>query len=128
MKSFVDWPPVVLSWTLRVNCASSCNVWMNFRPGWFKPFPSLISGTRQKFTQQEQSLGQQIHLFLHNKKHALTTLSSQLQAFSPLAVLERGYAIVTGKGREIVRDPDRVEKGDTIGIRVERGEFRAKKI
>jgi len=90
--------------------------------------PSLISGTRQKFTQQEQNLGQQIHFFLHNKKHALTTLSTQLQAFSPLAVLERGYAIVTGKDREIVRDPDRVEKGDTIGIRVERGEFRAKKI
>ena len=90
--------------------------------------PSLISGTRQKFTQQEQSLGQQIRFFLHNKKHGLTTLSSQLQAFSPLAVLERGYAIVTGKDREIVRDPDRVEKGDTIGIRVERGEFRAKKI
>ncbi|MCH6568835.1 MAG: exodeoxyribonuclease VII large subunit [Acidobacteria bacterium] len=90
--------------------------------------PSLISGTRQKFTQQEQSLGQQIHFYLQNKKHALTTLSTQLQAFSPLAVLERGYAIVTGKDREIVRDPNRVEKGDTIGIRVEQGEFRAKKI
>ncbi len=90
--------------------------------------PSLISGTRQKFTQQEQNLGQQIHFFLNNKKHALTTLSTQLQAFSPLAVLERGYAIVTGKDREIVRDPNRVEKGDTIGIRVEQGEFRAKKI
>ena len=90
--------------------------------------PSLISGTRQKFTQQEQNLGQQIHFYLKNKKHALTTLSTQLQAFSPLAVLERGYAIVTGKDREIVRDPDQVEKGDTIGIRVERGEFRAKKI
>ena len=90
--------------------------------------PSLISGTRQKFTQQEQNLGQQIHFYLKNKKHALTTLSTQLQAFSPLAVLERGYAIVTGKDREIVRDPNRVEKGDTIGIRVEQGEFRAKKI
>jgi len=90
--------------------------------------PSLISGTRQKFTQQEQSLSQQIHFYLKNKKHALTTLSTQLQAFSPLAVLERGYAIVTGKDRGIVRDPNRVEKGDTIGIRVEQGEFRAKKI
>ncbi len=90
--------------------------------------PSLISGTRQRFTQQEQSLGQQIHFYLQTKKHGLTTLSTQLQAFSPLAVLERGYAIVTGKSKEVVRDPDHVEKGDTIGVRVERGEFRAKKI
>ncbi len=90
--------------------------------------PSLISGTRQRFTQQEQSLCQQIHFFMQTKKHTLTTLSTQLQAFSPLAVLERGYAIVTGKNQDIVRDPDHVGKGDEIEIRVERGEFRAKKI
>jgi exodeoxyribonuclease VII large subunit len=90
--------------------------------------PSLLSGTRQRFTQQEQGLGQQIRFYLQTRKHAFTTLSAQLQAFSPLAVLERGYAIVTGKNREIVRNPDHVRKGDEIGIRVERGDFRAKKI
>jgi exodeoxyribonuclease VII large subunit len=90
--------------------------------------PSLFSGTRQRFTQQEQNLCQQIQFYLQTKKHGLTTLSAQLQAFSPLAVLERGYAIVTGKNKEIVRNPDHVERGDEIGIRVERGDFRAKKI
>ena len=63
-----------------------------------------------------------------SKKHILSTRSAQLQAYSPLSVLERGYSIVTTKNRAIVRDPNQLKKGDLINIRAERGPFQAKKI
>ena len=93
-----------------------------------KTIPTLFSWTRQRCLQQEQMLRQQIQFYLQSKKHSLTSTSGRLQAYSPLAVLERGYAIVTTTSKEVVRDPDQVKEGDELGIRVERGQFRAQKL
>lgn len=55
-------------------------------------------------------------------------LDSKLQAFSPLSVLERGYAIVNTSGAsEVVRDPSQVKKGDLISITVAKGSFPARR-
>lgn len=93
-----------------------------------KTLPSMFGATRQRFSQHEQLLRQQILFFLQSKKHVMATRSAQLEAYSPLAVLERGYAIVTTKSKDIVRDPNQVKRGDRVDIRVERGQFRAEKI
>ncbi|MDA2933676.1 exodeoxyribonuclease VII large subunit [Acidobacteria bacterium AH-259-D05] len=93
-----------------------------------KTIPSMFSATRQEFSQHELLLRRQIQFYLQSRKHVLTTRSAQLQAYSPLAVLERGYAIVTTKSKDIVRDPNQVKKGDRVDIRVERGQFRAQKV
>jgi len=93
-----------------------------------KTLPSMFSSTRQELSQQEQLLEKQIQFYLQAKKHVITTRSTQLQAYSPLSVLERGYAIVTTEDQEIVRDPDQIKEGDRMKIRVERGTFRAQKI
>ncbi|MEE2840693.1 MAG: exodeoxyribonuclease VII large subunit [Acidobacteriota bacterium] len=93
-----------------------------------KTLPSMFRSTRQELSQQEQLLEKQIQFYLQAKKHVITTRSTQLQAYSPLSVLERGYAIVTTEDQKIIRDPDQIMKGDRMKIRVERGTFRAQKI
>jgi exodeoxyribonuclease VII large subunit len=45
----------------------------------------------------------------------------RLQAASPLAILERGYAVVTGAGGEVIRDTAEVETGDRLRVRLARG-------
>ena len=93
-----------------------------------KTLPSMFRTTRQGLVQQEQLLERQIQFYLQSKKHVITTRSAQLQAYSPLSVLERGYAIVTTENQEIVRNPNQLKEGDRMNIRVERGPFRARKI
>ena len=93
-----------------------------------KTLPSMFRSTRQELSQQEQLLEKQIQFYLQAKTHVITTRSTQLQAYSPLSVLERGYAIVTTEDQEIIRDPDQIMEGDRMKIRVERGTFRAQKI
>jgi exodeoxyribonuclease VII large subunit len=48
-----------------------------------------------------------------------------LDAISPLATLQRGYAIVTGPGGEALMDESQVKPGDVIEARVTRGRIRA---
>ena len=57
----------------------------------------------------------------------LVNLSRALQAMSPLATLERGYAIVTLlPGGEIVRDAARVAPGCEVDTRLARGRLRCR--
>jgi exodeoxyribonuclease VII large subunit len=50
----------------------------------------------------------------------LARTGAQMAALSPLAVLDRGYAMVA-KGDTIVRDADQVSAGDTLVVRLARG-------
>jgi len=57
-------------------------------------------------------------------RERLRTLDSQLQALSPLATLERGYAIAShlSTGR-VVRSVAQVVTGDRLEVRVSDGQF-----
>src|SRR5262249_55664592 len=57
---------------------------------------------------------------LEASRAQLARIGAQLAALSPLAVLDRGYSMVS-KGGEIVRDASQVSPGDRIGIRLARG-------
>ncbi len=48
-----------------------------------------------------------------------------LEALSPLAILERGYALVFDGAGELVKDAAEVKAGEEIRARVARGEIRA---
>jgi exodeoxyribonuclease VII large subunit len=45
----------------------------------------------------------------------------RLQAASPLAILERGYAIVTGPDGAVIREAAVVNAGDPVRVRLARG-------
>jgi exodeoxyribonuclease VII large subunit len=63
-------------------------------------------------------------LALERRRARLDTVHARLGALSPLAVLDRGYAIVH-HGENVVRAADEVTAGDTIDVRVADGRFGA---
>jgi len=63
-------------------------------------------------------------LALERRRATLDTLHARLGALSPVATLERGYAIVH-RGDELVRSSMQVERGDEIDVRVADGNFGA---
>lgn len=61
-----------------------------------------------------------IRRVLDRRRAELGQLGAQLHALSPLAVLDRGYAMVK-KGDEMVRDASTVAAGDRLDIKVAHG-------
>jgi exodeoxyribonuclease VII large subunit len=57
---------------------------------------------------------------LDERRAEFAQLGAQLAALSPLAVLDRGYAMVH-RGAELVRDASRVAAGDGLRVRLARG-------
>jgi exodeoxyribonuclease VII large subunit len=56
----------------------------------------------------------------------LGTLAASLNVASPLATLERGYAIVTDSSTGLaVTDAGKLKPGDTVETRVAKGRFEA---
>jgi exodeoxyribonuclease VII large subunit len=50
----------------------------------------------------------------------------RLQAASPLAILERGYAVVTGPDGAVLREAAAVAAGEGVRVRLARGAFGAR--
>lgn len=92
-----------------------------------KTLPAIMEPLRRKVAEHSKDVQQQIRFYVEHQKHRLVSFSQQLSAYSPLAVLERGYAIVTSAGDEIIRDPAQVAEGEAIQVQVARGKFRARK-
>ncbi|MDH3900706.1 MAG: exodeoxyribonuclease VII large subunit, partial [Gammaproteobacteria bacterium] len=65
--------------------------------------------------------GVSVQSFMARQQQALTVHSRALHAISPLATLERGYAIVRTPGGDIVRTADTVKPGDPVEARLARG-------
>jgi len=63
---------------------------------------------------------QAMRRILEGRRAALGQVGAQIAALSPLAVLDRGYAMVH-RGSEIIRDAAVVQRGETLRIRVARG-------
>ena len=53
----------------------------------------------------------------------LVGLASRLEALNPLAILERGYAVVTTEAGQVVRRPVDVQAGQPLIVRVADGKF-----
>ena len=62
-------------------------------------------------------------LLLH--KLRLERMGRALETLSPLAILERGYALVLDGSGQLVKDAEQVKPGEEISARVARGEIRA---
>lgn len=76
---------------------------------------------RERIQRLEHRLGQRIKSDLERARLRLAQQSGQLQSVSPLATLERGYAIVQTQTGQAVTSPDQVAIGDRITARVQHG-------
>jgi len=65
----------------------------------------------------EQTIGQR----LRNARHSLQLLENELKGLSPIAILERGYAVVTDSDGKVVADTATLSTGDRITIRFAKG-------
>ncbi|HZP74019.1 MAG TPA: exodeoxyribonuclease VII large subunit [Gaiellaceae bacterium] len=77
-----------------------------------------------RLRQTHDRLGRAPLLALERRHARLATARARLAALSPLATLERGYAIVHRRD-ELVRSPAQVDHGDAIDVRVADGSFGA---
>lgn len=79
---------------------------------------------RQRADELTRGMQRSINLHLQSKRARLTSLRAQLEALDPLAILGRGYALLTDS--ETGRVVSRVEQaapGRTVRARVSDGEF-----
>jgi exodeoxyribonuclease VII large subunit len=72
--------------------------------------------------QAGQTLGQRWHLRMKEQRRHLDYLQSHLQQLSPLAILERGYAVATRLPEgTVIRDASQASVGSAIRVRVAKG-------
>jgi len=65
--------------------------------------------------------------YINRKILLLSQLQSTLKGISPLATLDRGYAIVTHENNlELIKDSDRLSLNEKIKIRFKKGQVKAK--
>ena len=76
----------------------------------------------------EQRLSNAIHQCLKKWHQAFARIAHTLDAISPLAVLERGYAICLTPDGRVVRSVDTVEPDATVKVRLHEGSLLAKVI
>jgi len=69
----------------------------------------------------KESMALDITSLLEKNRHRIALVKTELEGHSPLAVLERGYSIVTDSGGRTVKKAEQIAKGDKIHIRFAKG-------
>ena len=86
----------------------------------------VLAGIGKDLASQTGNLAAAIRNMLLVHKSRLERLQLQLQALSPVAILERGYALVFDESGKLVKDTTQVEVGDEISARLARGTLTAR--
>jgi exodeoxyribonuclease VII large subunit len=85
----------------------------------------VLAGVRRELDNRISGMAAAAHSLLLQKRARLDRLTSQMEALSPVAILERGYALVFDASGKLVKNADSVKPGDEIKARVARGEIEA---
>jgi exodeoxyribonuclease VII large subunit len=86
----------------------------------------VLAGIRRDLTSHTVTLAASMRTALLRHRSRLEQLEHQLKALSPVAILERGYALVFDSAGKLVKDSARVEIGDDISARLARGTITAR--
>src|ERR1700686_1225675 len=85
-----------------------------------------LAAIRQQLQAQVANLAAITHTRLLESRGALDRRTASLEALSPLAILNRGYALVFDAKGRLVKDAARVKAGDELSARLARGRVRAR--
>jgi exodeoxyribonuclease VII large subunit len=85
-----------------------------------------LSSVRQQLEAQVANLSAAIHTRLLQTRGALDRQTASLEALSPVAILNRGYALVFDAQGVLVKDASRLKAGDELSARLARGRIRAR--
>jgi exodeoxyribonuclease VII large subunit len=83
---------------------------------------------RQQLVAQVASLAAATHTRLLECRGALDRRTASLEALSPVAILNRGYALVFDAKGHLVKDAARLKAGDQLSARLARGRVRVRVI
>ena len=73
----------------------------------------------------EQRLSAAIHQRLRIGHHAFAAIAHTLEALSPLAVLDRGYAICLTSDGQVIRSAKTIDVGQTVKVKLHEGNLSA---
>jgi exodeoxyribonuclease VII large subunit len=83
----------------------------------------VLGSVRKELEAKVAGMGAAARKFLLQRRARLERLTSQLEALSPVAILERGYALVFDADGKLLKDAEQVKTGDEIRARLARGEI-----
>ena len=86
----------------------------------------MLAGIRKDLATQTSAVGAAVRALLLRQKSRLDQMQHQLKALSPVAILERGYALVFDSSGKLLKDSEQVEQGDEISARLAHGTFTAR--
>ena len=84
-----------------------------------------LAAMREQLESRTAALGASFRTLLMRRRGRLEQLAGELGALSPVAILERGYALVFDSAGNLVKDSEQVQAGEEIRARVSRGEIKA---
>src|SRR6266850_7299015 len=85
-----------------------------------------LAAIRQRLDSQTASLVSAAHARLRAGRSVFDRRAAALEALSPVAILNRGYALVFDGNGQLVKDAERLKPGDDISARLARGSVRAR--
>ena len=85
-----------------------------------------LAAIRQRLQAQIANLAAVTHARLLESRGALDRQTASLEALSPVAILNRGYALVFDAKGQLVKDAARLKSGDQVSARLARGRVRAR--
>jgi exodeoxyribonuclease VII large subunit len=85
-----------------------------------------LAAIRQQLQAQVANLAAATHRRLLESRGALDRRTASLEALSPLAILNRGYALVFDANGQLLKDAARLKAGDNLSARLARGSVRAR--
>ena len=85
-----------------------------------------VGAARSRFETAATATTEAIDAQLRESKERLGLAAASLDALSPLAVLQRGYAIAQDESGKLLRDASSLRVGDQVGVHLAQGRFEAK--
>jgi len=81
----------------------------------------MLASIHQELDSRLAALAAAARTLLLRQRGIFNQLTGQLEALSPLAILDRGYALVFDSAGVLLKDADRVKAGDEISARLAKG-------
>ena len=88
---------------------------------------TYLDDKRLELAQTEERLYRAANLFLERRAQRLHVLEEKVRTLDPLAVLERGYAVVYDEAGGILRDASALSPGDRFTVRLAEGSMKGRK-
>jgi exodeoxyribonuclease VII large subunit len=86
----------------------------------------VLAGMRRDLASHATAITSAMHTLLLRRRSRLEQIEHQLKALSPVAILERGYALIFDASGKLVTSAAKVQVGDEVSARLARGSLVAK--